>query len=286
VDVLDLAVVATMGSTSNKRAVKNMQTVRYHGFAILLINAIFVAWRLYWNRGTATWGLYASLLPTSVAYGISYRLVMQHAEDGSELFQKGLVEYCWDIIWVTMVTQLLACVTDWAWALYSLVRLCSGSPARRLCKYLEYVRPLTGLHMAQALREHENTRIKGPLQSTRIPSHHSSSPVARRLRLRLRPRLYHRLRLRLYYHHLTTTAPLPPLRPHHCASTTTAPAPRSTRAGAGGLWKFSRAHFLASRAPSPCCPAASDHRRMLWRLHAVDASRVPVGQQSRGGRPR
>jgi len=153
VDVLDLAVVATMGSTSNKRAVKNMQTVRYHGFAILLINAIFVAWRLYWNRGTATWGLYASLLPTSVAYGISYRLVMQHAEDGSELFQKGLVEYCWDIIWVTMVTQLLACVTDWAWALYSLVRLCSGSPARRLCKYLEYVRPLTGLHMAQALRK-------------------------------------------------------------------------------------------------------------------------------------
>jgi hypothetical protein len=70
-------VKSTMGSSANKRAVKSIQIVKQHGLAILLINALFVAWRLYRNRGTASWGHYASLLPTSAAYGISYRMVMQ-----------------------------------------------------------------------------------------------------------------------------------------------------------------------------------------------------------------
>lgn len=111
-----------MGNAS-KRAAKNIRIVQQHGLAVLVINAIFILWRLYRNRATASWGHYASLLPTSAVYGVSYRLLKSQAEDGSELFQKGLVEYCWDMVWITMFVQLLACYTDWAWVLYSIVRL-------------------------------------------------------------------------------------------------------------------------------------------------------------------
>ncbi|KAG8468320.1 hypothetical protein KFE25_013403 [Diacronema lutheri] len=108
-----------MGNAA-KRAVKNIRIVQQHGLAILLINVIFIGWRLYRNRLTASWAHYASLLPTSAVYAFGYRLLKAQAEDGSELFQKGLVEYCWDMVWVTMFVQLLACYTEWAWVLYSI----------------------------------------------------------------------------------------------------------------------------------------------------------------------
>jgi len=111
-----------MGNAA-KRAVKNIRIVQQHGLAILLINVIFIGWRLYRNRLTASWAHYASLLPTSAVYAFGYRLLKAQAEDGSELFQKGLVEYCWDMVWVTMFVQLLACYTEWAWVLYSIVRV-------------------------------------------------------------------------------------------------------------------------------------------------------------------
>jgi hypothetical protein len=120
-----------MGSSS-KKIVKNLRVVHQHALAALLITALFVALRLYRNASTASWWLYATLLPTSATYGGTLVLLRAQANTGSDLFQPGLVDYCWDGMWITMFCQLLASYTDWAWALYSIVRapVASALPLR------------------------------------------------------------------------------------------------------------------------------------------------------------
>jgi hypothetical protein len=151
-----------MGS-STKKIAKNVRIVQQHGAGIMLINAFFIFLRLYRNRHTASWGHYASLVPTTATYAICYFFLQAQAVQGDELFQKGLVEYCWDMLWVTMFVQVLACYTDWAWVLYSIVRAAARlacvarrSQAQRLRAQLTLRAPRTRALLPSPAADHRH----------------------------------------------------------------------------------------------------------------------------------
>mmetsp|Transcript_14400 Transcript_14400/g.34855 ORF Transcript_14400/g.34855 Transcript_14400/m.34855 type:complete len:160 (+) Transcript_14400:15-494(+) len=115
-----------MVKASEKRAVQNLTIVRQHALAMVLATLLFAGYRLWRHAATASWLHWGSVVITTVVYGVCYKLLAAQASSGGELFQKGLVEYCWDMVWITLFVQVASCASDWFWLIY-LIPPCVGA---------------------------------------------------------------------------------------------------------------------------------------------------------------
>lgn len=111
-----------MGKGAERRQAKHLAVLRYHAASAVATTLLFVGYRLWRHADTAGGLLWASLVPTTACYVATLALLARHVADGGELFQPGLVDTAWDLLWVTLFVQVSACLTDWAWLLFAIVR--------------------------------------------------------------------------------------------------------------------------------------------------------------------
>lgn len=150
-----------MGKASEKREARNVAIVRQHAVAMVVSTAVFAAYRLYHHAATRSWFNWLTLLVASTVYAGCYWVLSGHVALGDvELFQAGLVEYSWDLVWYTLFVQILSNFTDWAWALYVIVSAARRAAVQgaRSCRQ----RILPSLPLCAAMGGHLLLRMDAP----------------------------------------------------------------------------------------------------------------------------
>jgi len=94
--------------------------------------------RFFYFGNTVSWFTILMSLITTIAYGVTYWLITSQARPtyneanelvsgGGDLNAKGLIEYQFDIIYITIIVQLLvAFISDWFWAIYAIIPIYAG----------------------------------------------------------------------------------------------------------------------------------------------------------------
>lgn len=125
-----------MGNDSaKKRILTNTAVLRKYNVIILAVNATYVAHRMYYLWATFSRWHIAAFVMTSLVYAVTYIAIIRKAaaarwkplseggaliSGGDDLDQKGVLEYCWDMLYVTMLVQLgSGFISDWFWMLYT-----------------------------------------------------------------------------------------------------------------------------------------------------------------------
>jgi hypothetical protein len=118
------------GGGAKKRAEENKRTIQLVGIYILVCSAFYAVVRLWLKSSSLTWGHYAGFAATLTAHGICYlsiaavgRPVIQNGAvvDGGGDLSKGVIQYYFDILYVTGFVQILSAFTDWGWYVFLLV---------------------------------------------------------------------------------------------------------------------------------------------------------------------
>jgi hypothetical protein len=118
------------GGGAKKRAEENKRTIQLIGIYILVCSAVYAVVRLWLKSSSLTWGHYAGFAATLTAHGICYlsiaavgRPVVQNGSviDGGGDLSKGVIQYYFDILYVTGFVQILSAFTDWGWYVFLLV---------------------------------------------------------------------------------------------------------------------------------------------------------------------
>jgi len=118
------------GGGAKKRAEDNKRTIQLIGVYILVCTTVFAVVRLWLKSSTLTWGHYAGFAATLAVHGISFlsiaavgRPLIQNGVvvDGGGDLSKGVIQYYFDVLYVTGFVQVLAAFTDWGWYLFLVV---------------------------------------------------------------------------------------------------------------------------------------------------------------------
>eukprot|EP00316_Scyphosphaera_apsteinii_P022466 CAMPEP_0119312478 /NCGR_PEP_ID=MMETSP1333-20130426/26631_1 /TAXON_ID=418940 /ORGANISM="Scyphosphaera apsteinii, Strain RCC1455" /LENGTH=153 /DNA_ID=CAMNT_0007317107 /DNA_START=66 /DNA_END=527 /DNA_ORIENTATION=- len=112
---------------AKKRTIKNNTLLRWHLYAIFGCNAAYILYRmlLYWSS-FSNWHV-AGLLLIIMAYMFLFGFLRMAANSGSDLDDKGVIEYVRDLLYVTMFVQLTTgFISDWFW-LFAMVPPCVGT---------------------------------------------------------------------------------------------------------------------------------------------------------------
>jgi hypothetical protein len=121
-------------AAQKRLAASNVKTLLTHRYAALTINLLFILLRLFLRRKSTTYTLYIMyFLSASLAVWLQLQLEFVGrpkfdvrggvVDPGSDLAQKGMTEYMFDVLYLTWGIQVLvATTTGWAWFLYLLVR--------------------------------------------------------------------------------------------------------------------------------------------------------------------
>lgn len=118
------------GGGAKKRAEDNKRTIQLIGVYILVCTSVFAVVRLWLKSSTLAWGHYAGFAATLAVHGISFlsiaavgRPLIQNGVvvDGGGDLSKGVIQYYFDVLYVTGFVQVLAAFTDWGWYLFLVV---------------------------------------------------------------------------------------------------------------------------------------------------------------------
>lgn len=118
------------GGGAKRRADENKRTLQLIGVYILVCTAVYGVVRLWLKGSTAAWGHYAGLAATLAAHALCYlsiaavgRPVVQNGVviDGGGDLSKGVIQYYFDVLYVTGFVQVLSAFTDWGWYVFLLV---------------------------------------------------------------------------------------------------------------------------------------------------------------------
>jgi hypothetical protein len=118
------------GGGAKKRAEENKRTIQNVGIYVLVCSAVYAVVRLWLKSSTLSWGHYAGYAATLAAHGISYlsivavsRPTIQNGQvvDGGADLSKGVIQYYFDLLYVTGFVQLVAAFTDYGWYVFLLV---------------------------------------------------------------------------------------------------------------------------------------------------------------------
>ena len=120
-----------MANDANKKLLKaNSETLSKYRYILLAVNAIYLLWRAYYlYESLSKYHAAGVLLTCSVNAGcylfLSFSASPKYAPGGAlvsagtDLSQPGVIEYTWDILYVTMFVQLTtAFFSDWFWLIY------------------------------------------------------------------------------------------------------------------------------------------------------------------------
>lgn len=118
------------GGGAKKRAEENNRTIQLIGIYILVCTAVYVLVRLWLKSSTVAWGHYAGLAATLAVNAICYLSIVAVGKptiengvvkDGGGDLSKGVIQYYFDILYVTGFVQILSAFTDWGWYVFLLV---------------------------------------------------------------------------------------------------------------------------------------------------------------------
>lgn len=118
------------GGGAKKRAEENKRTIQLIGVYILVCTAVFGVVRLWLKSSTLTWGHYAGFAATVAVHAVCYlsiaavgRPLVQNGAvvDGGGDLSKGIIQYYFDVLYITGFVQILAAFTDWGWYVFLLV---------------------------------------------------------------------------------------------------------------------------------------------------------------------
>lgn len=118
------------GGGAKKRAEENKRTLQLVGIYILVCTAVFGVVRLWLRRSSVVNAHYAGFATTLAANGIAYLSIAAVGRptiqggvvvDGGGDLSKGVIQYYFDLVYVTGFVQVLAAFTDWGWYVLLLV---------------------------------------------------------------------------------------------------------------------------------------------------------------------
>jgi hypothetical protein len=118
------------GGGAKKRAEENVQTLQKLAVYILICSAFYAVVKLWLKSATVSTGHYAGFAVTLAVHGICYLSILAvgraiYKPDGSLAYvgelDKGVIQYYFDLLYVTGFVQILSAFTDWGWYVFLLV---------------------------------------------------------------------------------------------------------------------------------------------------------------------
>merc|ERR1711935_862842 len=125
---------AMANEAAKKRVIKNREVIGKYRLVLLGANALYVLYRVvYLWASFSLWhmGGFALLL---AVYGVVWFMLTKAAEPvyaplkdggalisgGDDLDQEGVIEYCWDMLFLAVFVQLgTGFLSDWLWLVYT-----------------------------------------------------------------------------------------------------------------------------------------------------------------------
>ena len=130
---LTLVILRTMANDANKKLLKqNQALLSKYRLIILGVNALYALFRMYYLWDTfSSYHIGGFALTTTVYFALYFFLSYSAAPKykpsgdlvsaGTDLSQAGLIEYTWDILYVTIFVQLgTGFLSDWLWLVYTI----------------------------------------------------------------------------------------------------------------------------------------------------------------------
>lgn len=118
------------GGGAKKRAEENKRTLQLIGVYIVVCSAVHAVVRLWLKQSSVAGWHYVAYAATLAAHAIAYlsmvaiaRPVVQNSTvvDGGGDLSKGVIQYYFDLVYVTGFVQILAAFTDYGWYVFLLV---------------------------------------------------------------------------------------------------------------------------------------------------------------------
>ena len=117
---------------AKKRVAKNREYMRRLVYLLLGVHALYGAYRVWYLWDSFSRAHMAGAALATTVHGVAYVMLRLAArakykplveggalvDGGADLDQKGVLEYCWDMVYTTAFVQLsTAFVSDWFWLL-------------------------------------------------------------------------------------------------------------------------------------------------------------------------
>eukprot|EP00735_Rhodelphis_limneticus_P004615 TRINITY_DN16226_c0_g1::TRINITY_DN16226_c0_g1_i1::g.6460::m.6460 TRINITY_DN16226_c0_g1::TRINITY_DN16226_c0_g1_i1::g.6460 ORF type:complete len:176 (-),score=13.67,sp/Q54UB0/TM208_DICDI/36.31/7e-32,DUF788/PF05620.6/5.9e-42,2TM/PF13239.1/0.0014,2TM/PF13239.1/1.3e+03,2TM/PF13239.1/1.5e+04,Sugar_transport/PF06800.7/0.0034,Sugar_transport/PF06800.7/2.7e+03,DUF2919/PF11143.3/0.025,DUF2919/PF11143.3/3.5e+03,DUF3040/PF11239.3/0.16,RseC_MucC/PF04246.7/1.5,RseC_MucC/PF04246.7/3.1e+02 TRINITY_DN16226_c0_g1 len=115
-----------------KRLQENKRQIEIHTIALLVVNLVYIVYRVVFHAQTFGGFQWFAFIVMSLGTIISWILIRSAAsptfsrdgellDAGSDLSGKGLIEYAFDILYITWFAQTLGLFSDWGLLVYLLI---------------------------------------------------------------------------------------------------------------------------------------------------------------------